>query len=213
MRRSRLLVAALVVLVAPAALAQEVISPYGDEAPAAGPSLPPGAPAPVAPTPGVAPVAPLPPVPPPVVVPPPYYQQQPPCPMGYAAQPLYAGPRFHEVSEPRYGLAIAGAVILGASWSINAFSAYVADEWKLAVPVVGPFLETQNIDTSAGHDYNRPVVALLVFDGLVETAGAIMIFAGALTHHTVRKYDRAPSIAVVPTAGPSAAGVAAFGHF
>ena len=59
---------------------------------------------------------------------------------------------FHEEMQPNYGLMVAGLVILGASWSINAASAYLADEWKLAVPVVGPFMETQNIYTGPGYD-------------------------------------------------------------
>ncbi|HWE30209.1 MAG TPA: hypothetical protein VHB97_19520, partial [Polyangia bacterium] len=137
--------------------------------------------------------------------PPYYYQQQQPC--------LLPPPRlFHEEMQPNYGLMVAGLVIFGASWSINAASAYVANEWKLAVPVVGPFMETQNVNTGSGFDANRMLVGLLVFDGLIETAGAIMLVAGAITHHKVRIYDR-PRVSVVPTAGPAGGGLAAFGRF
>ena len=121
---------------------------------------------------------------------------------------------FHEEMQPNYGLMVAGLVIFGASWSINAASAYVADEWKLAVPVVGPFMETQNINTGGSFgDANRMLVGLLVFDGLIEAAGAIMLVAGAITHHKVKVYDRAPRVSVVPTAGPAGGGLAAFGSF
>jgi hypothetical protein len=212
MYRSCLLVAAALLLFAPAAFAQDVMSPYGDE-------------------PGPPPIQPAqqyqyqyPPVPPPVVAPPPQGYCQPPycygqqqSPYYQTQQPLYLQPpppmSFHEVEQPRYGLMVAGLVIFGASWSINAATAYVANEWKLAVPVVGPYMETQNIDTSGSYaDANRMVVGLLVFDGLVETAGAIMIFAGALTKHRVRVYDRM-RVSVVPTAGHASAGLAAFGRF
>lgn len=207
MCRSRLLVGALLLSVVPAAaFAQEVISPYGDE-----PGPPPIQPAPEARYPQV---------PPPVVAPPPQpgYCEPPSC-YGqpspyYQSQPMYMQPpRFHEVEQPRYGLMVAGLVVFGASYSINAATAYVANEWKLAVPVVGPFMETQNVNTSGPYaDGNRMLVGLLVFDGLIETAGAVMIFAGALTKHHVRVYDRM-RVSVVPTAGHASAGLAAFGRF
>jgi len=207
MRRSHILLIAASLLVGTSALAQQPMSPYGDE------------PMPQQ----VEPIPPMQPVPPPVVVPPPggyyqqpyaqpypqpyYYQGQQPCPM---PQPRL----FHEEMQPNYGLMVAGLVIFGASWSINAASAYVADEWKLAVPVVGPFMETQNINTGGTYgDANRMLVGLLVFDGLIETAGAIMLIAGAITHHKVKVYDRAPRVSVVPTAGPAGGGLAAFGSF
>ncbi|HEY2746154.1 MAG TPA: hypothetical protein VGL86_16070 [Polyangia bacterium] len=209
MRRSHTLLVALALLVgAGRAYAQQPMQPY-DEAQAPQPMEPyPSAPA--GPPMVMPPAPPL--VPPPLVVPPPGYYQQP----YYFQQPMaFAQPRlFHEEMQPNYGLMVAGLVILGASWSINAASAYLADEWKLAVPVVGPFLETQNINTGGGNDDNRFLVGLLVFDGLIETAGAVMLVAGALTHHKVRVYDRQNvSVSVVPTAGPASAGLAAFGRF
>ncbi len=215
MRRSQTLLVAALLMVAPRAFAQQPMPPYGDE-----PAGPPVA-APIQPAPAMPPMPPMPPppppaVPPPLVVPPPggYYQQPYPQQPYYYQQPAYAqAPRlFHEEIQPNYGLMVAGLVIFGASWSINAASAYLADEWKLAVPVVGPFMETQNIYTGAGYDANRLLVGLLVFDGLIETAGAIMLIAGAVTHHKVRVYDRA-RVSVVPTAGPAGGGLAAFGRF
>jgi hypothetical protein len=180
---------------------EPVMSPYGDEA---------------------APAQQLPPVPPPVVVPPPgynyqYQYQQPPAQQPY----YYYQPRppqlsFHEEMQPRYGLMVAGLVIFGASWSINAASAYAADEWRLAVPVIGPFMEISQINTASGYELNRMLVGLLVFDGLIETAGAVMLIAGAATKTKVRVYDRGPvgpQVSIVPTAGPAMTGLAAFGRF
>jgi hypothetical protein len=203
MRRSHYLLVIAIIGFAPGAFAQEPLSPYGDE------------PAPVVVPP---PMPPAPPVPPPIVAPPPpqgYYQQ--PYYYNYSQPqaPVYVQPQarvFHEELRPNYGLMVAGLVILGSSWSINAASAYLADEWKLAVPLVGPFMETQNINTGSGYEANRMLVGLLVFDGLIECAGAIMLVAGAITHHRVRVYDQ-PRVSVVPTAGSSGAGLAAFGRF
>ena len=207
MRRSHiLLVTAALVLVGTRAFAQQPMSPYGDE------PVPPPAVAPIAPAPMQ--VAPM---PPPVVVPPPggyyapYAQQPQPY---YYQQPCPLPPRsFHEEMQPNYGLMVAGLVVFGASWSVNAATAWVADEWKLAVPVVGPFMETQNVNTGdSGAD--RMLIGLLVFDGLIETAGAVMLVAGAITHHKVRVYDSPRvSVSVVPTAGPAGGGLAAFGRF
>jgi hypothetical protein len=136
--------------------------------------------------------------------PPTYYQQQP----TYALQPPA---RFRTVEQPRYGLMTAGLVVFGASWSINAISGYMADEWRVAVPLVGPLLYAHNIDTS--DDFaTRTAVTFLVLDALVETAGAAMFLAGALTHHSVRVMEHA-KVLVVPTAGIASAGVAAVGRF
>ena len=212
MRRSHhLLVALFLVAGGGRALAQQPMQPY-DEAQAPQPLQPYPDPQPMMPPGAIPPPPPA--VPPPLVVPPPGYYQQPyyysPQPMGFAAPPRL----FHEEMQPNYGLMVAGLVILGASWSINAASAYLANEWKLAVPVVGPYMETQNIYTGAGYEDNRFLVGLLVFDGLIETAGAVMMVAGALTHHRVKVYDRPHvSVSVVPTAGPASAGLAAFGRF
>jgi len=205
-RSSHILLAALSLFLGTRAFAQQPMSPYADEPP---------------PPPQAAPMPPMPPAPPPVVVPPPggYYQQPYAQPYYYPQQqPMQPCPMppprlFHEEMQPNYGLMVAGLVIFGASWSINAATAYVADEWKLAVPIVGPFMETQNIDTSGTYgDANRMLVGLLVFDGLIEAAGAIMLVAGAITHHKVKVYDH-PRVSVVPTAGPAGGGLAAFGTF
>src|SRR6185369_877974 len=206
MRRSHILLTAVAtLLLGTRAFAQKPMSPYADE------------PAPVQ----VAPIPPQPPAPPPIVVPPPgpYYQQPyaqpyyypPPQQMQMQPCPLPQPRLFHEEMQPNYGLMVAGLVVLGASWSINAATAWVADEWKLAVPVVGPFMETQNVSTGDS-DANRMLIGLLVFDGLIETAGAIMLVAGAITHPKVKVYDH-PRVSVVPTAGPAGGGLAAFGTF
>ena len=208
MRASQTLLVVALLGVAPRAFAQQPMSPYGD-------GLAPPETAPVAPP--LQPVPPpLQPVPPPVVMPPPAGY----CPQANGRSLLLPQPRryaqpprlFHEEMQPNYGLMVAGLVIFGASWSINAASAYVADEWKLAVPLIGPFMETQNVYTGRGYEANRMLVGLLVFDGLIETTGAIMLVAGAVTHHKVRVVDR-PRVSVVPAVAPGFNGIAAIGRF
>jgi hypothetical protein len=189
----------LVALLAVPGSAQELISPYD------GPPQP-IQPQAVAPPPMVPQPPPM--VPPPILASPPVY---------YAPGYPYAQPcplPYREVEQPRYGLIIAGSVLLGVSWSINAAVGYGTGEWRLEVPVLGPFLEAATIDTSRGHTDNRALVMLSVFDGLVETAGAAMLLTGALTHQRVRVYDRAGTqVTVVPTAIQSGGGLAAFGRF
>jgi hypothetical protein len=144
-------------------------------------------------------------------------QQYYPPPNYYAPPPLYAPTppaRFRTIEQPRYGLMIAGLVVFGASWSINALSGYVGGEWRLAVPIAGPLMLAHNLDTN--DDFGtRTAISFLVLDALVETAGAAMFLAGVLTHHQVRIMEHA-RITVVPTAGIAgigSTGVAAFGRF
>jgi hypothetical protein len=162
--------------------------------------------------------------PPPVPARPP----PPPPPQGYYQQPYYyyqsPQPYYYKQPAPRvvceverrnYGLLVAGLVIFGASYSINAAVAYGANEWKLAVPLVGPFLETANVDTSnslssSERAGNRMLVGMLVFDGLIQATGIAMAIAGAATKHRVRIYER---VALVPNAGQKMAGLAAVGRF
>jgi hypothetical protein len=161
------------------------------------------------------------PPPPPMPEPPPQYQELPQQyypPANYYAQPMYApSPPVHvrTIEQPRYGLMTAGLVILGASWSINAVSGYLANEWRLAVPVAGPFMYAGVINNSDDFGTKAAVMGL-VFDGLIETAGAAMFLAGALTHHQVRVLEHA-KVTVVPTAGyafgAATPGLAAFGRF
>ena len=192
------------------ARADDVIEPYPQTAP------------PVTSAPVVAQPVPVVPAPPPPPPPGYEYQQQYPQypqqpyypPPSYYVQPAYVQQppaRFRTIEQPRYGLMTAGLVIFGVSWSVNAISGYMADEWRVAVPIVGPLMYAHNIDNS-GDFATRTAITFLVLDALVETAGAAMFLAGALTHHQVRIMEHA-KVTVVPTAGFSSAGVAAFGRF
>jgi hypothetical protein len=187
-----------------AARAEDVLSPYDDPAVAA----PAPAPGPmIAPAPVPAPPSYVPPPPPLVVPPPPAYT------LGCttALDPCAPRMQYRQTERPRYGLMIAGLIVFTASYMPNAITAAGIGEWRLAVPVAGPFFEAHHVNT--GDDMsNRALVAFLVWDGLVQTAGFVMAVAGAATRHKVRAHDRV-AVSFVPTGGAQGAGLAAIGRF
>jgi hypothetical protein len=152
--------------------------------------------------------------PPPVYAPPPPIYPPPPPTYYYPQQPLMiAPPRFHYEEKRNWGLATAGLLVFGVSWTVNASVAYVAQEGYLAIPVAGPIIEAAKVGGgSCGFDcgLNRMAVAGLVFDGLVEAAGAAMAIAGMATKHKVKVFDK---IAIAPVANGQTFGVAAAGRF
>jgi hypothetical protein len=111
------------------------------------------------------------------------------------------------LGRPRYGLIIAGAAILGGSYLASTSVALRSEEWRLAIPLAGPFFEAHHVGSSDGL-----LVAGLIFDGLVQTTGAVLIIVGAASRHKVRRYDRA-SVSFAPSAGVHGAGLAAVGRF
>jgi hypothetical protein len=118
----------------------------------------------------------------------------------------------HYETRPMYGLMTAGLIIFGASWSINAVAAYLADDGQLAIPVAGPILEAIDYDKHHPYADSRVVVAGLAFDALVQGAGVIMALTGMIVKHKVKVYD-GPRVSVVPTASAAGAGLAAVGMF
>jgi hypothetical protein len=199
------LVAASLLIAVGSARGDEVMEPYPPTPPpplVTPPVPPPMAPAPAAPT---------------VMVPAPaypyaqpYYPPQPYFPPAYAPAPPV---NVREVERPRYGLMTAGLVVFGASWTFNALGGWLGNEWRVAVPVAGPLMYANTIDTSDPTNLGaRLAVTMLVFDSLIETAGVAMFLAGALTHHRVRIMERA-QVVVLPTASYASAGLAAVGRF
>lgn len=207
-------------------------------------SLPALAQAPTAapPAPYAAPVAPAPPYAPPYPgypgypgYPPPYpgYAPTPPPPP-YEMRAVDGRPPpegYHLESRPRRGLVIAGSITFGTmyviSLSVASNSRTTGDGW-LFVPVLGPFLDLsarRRCDDRAELDCfddagNR---VLLTFDGLVQIAGAAMLFAGfaAPSHVWVRddapvakREPPKPTIAFAPTTfGRSGLGLGMGGEF
>jgi hypothetical protein len=119
----------------------------------------------------------------------------------------------HVELRPRWSLIAAGLAIFGGTYLLSASVAYVSDEGRLAIPFVGPiifgaFENHRRCAYDCGVDGG--FTALMVFDTLAQTTGAVLLLAGAISRKKVTVYD---NLSIVPTASPSSAGVAAMGRF
>jgi hypothetical protein len=134
-------------------------------------------------------------------------------PPAYYVPPLLPPVSTHTELRPRYGLLISGLVIFGADYMLNASIAYISGEGRLAVPVIGPILAGSDV-TSHGCTWDcagdRMLMALVVFDSLIQATGLILFIAGAVTKTKVTVYDK---VAILPSAAPGGVGLAAVGHF
>ena len=156
------------------------------------------------------------------------------APMSQTTQPTYvpqsvamSGPRFikdweegqpipygyHHETRVRKGLVISGAVVFGVLYLYSAFFAAVGADagtnklgW-MAVPVLGPFLETTET-SSATAQY------VLVLDGLAQAAGVAMT-VGALVYprHLLVRNDLASMTVVPMRIGMEGSGLGIVGRF
>ncbi|HEX3763363.1 MAG TPA: hypothetical protein VHW23_31930 [Kofleriaceae bacterium] len=206
---------AVAVLAAPAALApglaaadtQPTYQPAPAPAPYPPPPPPPGGAMPPAP-PGYAPVY----GPQPVM--PPYapaeitdFDDSAPVPYGYT-----------KVSRTRIGLIIGGSVTLGATYLCTAFVGALAEAVDnvdrnntnvapVYVPVVGPFLEIGETDSSFARFW-------LTVSGLGQTAGAIMLVYGLTSPRTTLvRNDQLIVTSIAPLVAPGASGLSVVGRF
>jgi hypothetical protein len=102
------------------------------------------------------------------------------------AQPAYAQPQPRTERRIRTGLVVSGALMIGIPWIVVASIATtvdVRDVGILWVPVAGPFIYTAT--TSGTDDLADP---FLVIDGLVQTAGLIMLVLGIVLKQDVPVY-------------------------
>jgi len=106
----------------------------------------------------------------------------------------------HVETRPRWGLVITGLALLGGTYLLNASIGYVADEGRLAIPIVGPLL----------YGEAHGALGLMVVDSLLQATGAALAVAGAVARVRVTVFDR---FALVPTVGPGGGGLAASGRF
>ncbi|MFT3710790.1 MAG: hypothetical protein QM817_24465 [Archangium sp.] len=156
-------------------------------------------------------VSPPPPPPPPAQVQP---QQQPgyrpPATLGYSAPhrvrygggeiPAYA----HIETEPRKGLLIAGAAVLGASYAVTLLFAigYCGPgsecvNGALYIPIVGPFIVAAQAPSSGG-------ATLAAFDGVVQLGGLALLVAGFVAPEKFvvwQDSDAQASLSFVPGGG------------
>ncbi len=100
------------------------------------------------------------------------YDDETPVPSGY-----------HTETRVRKGLVVGGAVTFGVMYLLTAFGASVAHDVgggadALYVPVLGPFIQMGNSDSSSGR-------FLLAVDGAAQAAGAAMLIYGIAAPKTV----------------------------
>jgi hypothetical protein len=156
------------------------------------------------------------------------------APMSQTTQPTYvpqsvamSGPRFikdweegqpipygyHHETRVRKGLVITGSVVFGVLYLYSTFFAAVGSDagtnklgW-MAVPVVGPFLETSET-SSATLQY------ILVLDGLAQAAGVAMLFGGFMyPKHLLVRNDLASMTVVPMKIGMDGSGLGVVGRF
>lgn len=138
---------------------------------------------------------------PPAYPPPGYYAPPPPQPNYQLPQPT-----FHYEERPRYGLIIGGSVTFGVFWLTTAVVGGTYNDYRLIIPVVGPFLVLHPNYSPEDRSAN----AFLVIDGIVQGAGLIMLLVGLLSKKKVLVRDR---FAILPSAAPQTIGLTALGIF
>jgi hypothetical protein len=173
---------------------------------------------------------PPPPATPPVAAAPP--ATAPPAPTPQPSQwhfgdPVPAG--YHVEDQPRSGLVIAGALVMGIPYFFSAVTALAANEnnetgWLL-LPVAGPWItmgrrsygcnpDQTNQTTAQGLQCVADVFAVmgLVFDGVMQAAGGALLLAGELATKPglVRNED---ALRIVPMHVGSGAGAGVVGTF
>lgn len=140
--------------------------------------------------------------------------------------PIPPGYRLRE--QNRRGLIIAGSIVTGIPWIISVTAATGADfenkSGYLLVPGIGPWLmllaggaSDRSCDDTSGYTLcetsRAGLRAVLVFDGLVQSAGAAMFASGFLfPRQRLVRQDLTVSIAPT-TLAPGAYGVGAVGTF
>jgi hypothetical protein len=101
-------------------------------------------------------------------------------------------PGYRVRSQVRRGLVVSGALVLGIPWALSLTGAVGADfdnkSGFLVIPAIGPWLmlaaggakDNANCNTSTNfcNNSNSGLRAVLVLDGLAQTAGAVLLVAG-----------------------------------
>lgn len=120
---------------------------------------------------------------------------------------------YHTESRVRRGFVVGGAVTFGVMYLLTAFGASVASDVggganALYIPVLGPFIQMGNSDSSTGK-------FLLAVDGAAQAAGAAMLIYGIASPKTVLvRNDLGMTTHVVPMRmGNGGTGVGLVGTF
>lgn len=144
---------------------------------------------------------------------------QPPATLGYSAPhrvrygggeiPAYA----HIETEPRKGLLIAGAAVLGASYAVSLLFAFgycgpgsECVNGALYIPVIGPFIVAAMAPSTGG-------ATLAAFDGIVQLGGLGLLIAGFVAPEKFvvwQDADARASLTIVPGGGGGVGAVMKF---
>lgn len=119
--------------------------------------------------------------------------------------------------QPKYGFVWAGLAVFGAFYLPAAFAgaatgdhckshACTSPGWSLYIPIAGPFLKASTAPTELERFG-------LVFTGLSQTAGVLMIVGGMLARQTVYFYTPRAAVAVAPMLSPGTTGAMVAGRF
>lgn len=124
--------------------------------------------------------------------------------------------------QPRYGLIIGGAVMLGVSWLIHSGTAAIAEAvytateypvrtmWTNYIPVLGPWLTMTTLPNDAARGLSMTGLA---FSGLVQGTGLALLIVGAASRQRVPVYAWNSRIQLTPSIGPTGTGLALSGNF
>jgi hypothetical protein len=155
-----------------------------------------GATAPVAPLPSTTPPPQSPFAPQPYAPPPGYSALPMPMPMQLVALPRTLPYREHQPAPLGYrmetrsngGLMISGGVILSSAWALSAFIGGIilseaghdsSGYSPLLVPIIGPFITLgTGADVDLSRDNDRPIVALILFNGITQATGLALLVGG-----------------------------------
>ena len=137
------------------------------------------------------------------------------------AQPVVVSPPRDVVTTrekvPNAALITSGAVMFGIPYTTSfvvAASSNRTSDRHLFLPLVGPWIDLASRGQCVGPscDGETSNKVLLVFDGLLQSAGALQFMSGFL-FPTTRIVTRTASVQVAPSGGRSGMGLTAYGRF
>ncbi|MET0791166.1 MAG: hypothetical protein ABW061_06555 [Polyangiaceae bacterium] len=155
-----------------------------------------------------------------------YQQRRPPESVPYQGGPIPTG--YHLEERPRKGLIISGALLTGIPWAIGlsavAGSNFPNSSGWLVVPALGPWLTLaarhdsrcsgSNNDVCIDESLNSAARTILVLDGLMQTAGAVLFIVGVSSNNQVLARNFTGHLRLTPaTIGRQGAGALLSGDF
>jgi hypothetical protein len=94
-------------------------------------------------------------------------------------------PGYHQGTQIRKGMVIAGSVLFGSAWVPTAIVGSFTDPYAV-IPVAGPLITAARVDTQ---DLGSVAVFWLIFDGVQQAAGLSLLIAGLTAKQPVLVRD------------------------